>query len=100
VQQYIHDLPCAHSGCVSATSQRQLWCTVIGDLETSRMRRPWPALGHSATGGWGGNNKYKMLFLKYVPVERKISWLQPADDGVHSCTHPKCVKSRCMLWML
>jgi hypothetical protein len=24
------------------------------DLENSRMRRPWPALGHSATGGGGG----------------------------------------------
>jgi hypothetical protein len=39
----------------------------------------------------GGEVKYKMLFLKYVPVETKISWLQPADDRVHSCTHLKCV---------
>ena len=28
----------------------RLWC-VVCDLETSRMRRPWPALGRSATGG-------------------------------------------------
>ena len=28
----------------------RLWCVVVGDLETSRMRRPWPALGRSATG--------------------------------------------------
>ena len=27
-----------------------LWCVVVCDLETSRMRRPWPALGRSATG--------------------------------------------------
>jgi hypothetical protein len=27
----------------------QLWCVVVCDLETLRMRRPWPALGHSAT---------------------------------------------------
>jgi len=27
----------------------RLWCVVVSDLETSRMRRPWPALGHSAT---------------------------------------------------
>ena len=27
----------------------QLWCVVVCDLETSRMRRPWPALGRSAT---------------------------------------------------
>ena len=27
----------------------RLWCVVVCDLETSRMRRPWPALGDSAT---------------------------------------------------
>jgi hypothetical protein len=27
----------------------RLWCVVICNLETSRMRRTWPALGHSAT---------------------------------------------------
>jgi len=27
----------------------RLWCVVLCDLETSRMRRPWPALGRSAT---------------------------------------------------
>ena len=27
----------------------RLWCVVVCDLETSRMRRPWPALGSSAT---------------------------------------------------
>jgi hypothetical protein len=26
-----------------------LWCVVVCDLESSRMRRPWPALGLSAT---------------------------------------------------
>ena len=26
-----------------------LWCVAVCDLETSRMRRPWPALGRSAT---------------------------------------------------
>jgi hypothetical protein len=28
----------------------QLWCVIVCDLETSRMSRPWPALGHSSTG--------------------------------------------------
>ena len=28
----------------------RLGCVVVCDLETSRMRRPWPALGRSATG--------------------------------------------------
>jgi len=27
----------------------RLWCVVVCDLETSRMRRPWHALGRSAT---------------------------------------------------
>jgi len=29
----------------------RLRCVVVCDLETSRMRRPWPALGRSATEG-------------------------------------------------
>ena len=28
----------------------RLWCVVVCDLETSRMRRSWPALGRSAKG--------------------------------------------------
>jgi len=28
----------------------RLWCIVVCDLETLRMRRPWTALGRSATG--------------------------------------------------
>jgi len=39
---------------VSATTRKEesyrLWCVVVCDLETSRMRRPWPALGRSAIG--------------------------------------------------
>jgi len=27
----------------------RVWCVVVCDLETSRKRRPWPALGRSAT---------------------------------------------------
>jgi len=27
----------------------RLWCVVVCDLETSRMRKQWPALGRSAT---------------------------------------------------
>jgi len=32
----------------------RLWCVIVCDLETWRMRRPWPALGRSAT-----EEKYK-----------------------------------------
>ena len=31
----------------------RLWCVVVCDLETSRMRWPWPSLGLSATGKKG-----------------------------------------------
>jgi hypothetical protein len=27
----------------------RLWCVIVCDLETSTMRRPWPALGRSTT---------------------------------------------------
>ena len=32
----------------------RLWCVVVCDLETSRTRRPWAALGRSATDKKGG----------------------------------------------
>jgi len=37
----------------------RLWPFVVCDLETSRMRRPWPALGCSATRA-GGVSSYKL----------------------------------------
>jgi len=37
----------------------RLWCAVVCDLETSRLRRPGPALGRSAT-----EKKSIMKFLK------------------------------------
>ena len=37
----------------------RLWCVVVCDLETSRMRRPWPALGRSDTG-----NKIKLDLIE------------------------------------
>ena len=36
----------------------RLRCVVVCDLETSRMRRPWPAFGLSATGGGNSNTEY------------------------------------------
>ena len=37
----------------------RLWCVVVCDLVTSWMRRPWPALGRSATGGGEQKTKKK-----------------------------------------
>jgi len=42
----------------------RLWCVVMCDLEISRMRRPWPALGRSATKK--NCNSYEHLL--------KLSW--------------------------
>jgi len=39
-----------------------LWCVFMCDLETSRMRRSWPALGRSATGG-----KISYLKIEFHP---------------------------------
>jgi hypothetical protein len=39
----------------------RLWCVVVCDLETSRIRRPWPALGRSATG------IYIYIYIYYLP---------------------------------
>jgi len=50
----------------------RLWCVVVCDLETSRMRRPWPALGRSATE----KNYYYYFKYFFVPWFPKISTLQ------------------------
>ena len=41
----------------------RLRCVVVCDLETSRMRRPWPELGRSATGR--GRGEDTTLLIKY-----------------------------------
>jgi len=40
----------------------RLWCVVVCDLETSRMRRPWPALGRSPTA----KQKYYLYIDLYI----------------------------------
>ena len=37
----------------------RLWCVIVCDLETSRMMRPWTALGRSATGGKNANESFE-----------------------------------------
>jgi len=39
------------------------WCIVVCDLETSRMRRPWPVLGRSAPG-----KKKSITYNEHVSV--------------------------------
>jgi len=40
----------------------RLWCVVVCDVETSRMRRPWPALRRSATA----KKKINILTIFYI----------------------------------
>ena len=42
----------------------QLWCFVVCDQETSRVRKPWPALDHSATGKKKSSNLQGNFFDK------------------------------------
>ena len=44
----------------------RLWCVVVCDLETSRIRRPWHALGRSAT-------VLKKKKLPFCSVRRQIA---------------------------
>ena len=44
----------------------RVWCVVLCDLETSRMRRPWPALGRSATHTGGGEDPVAVIIIKFT----------------------------------
>ena len=45
----------------------RLWCVVACDLETSRMRRPWPALGRSVKGKKNKDLIWRLTFA-ILPV--------------------------------
>jgi len=58
----------------------RLWCVVVCDVETSRMRRPWPALGRSATGE---KNRVTEISLSILQVRRKLyTYFKKASDGL------------------
>ena len=42
----------------------RMWCIVVCYLETSRMRRPWPGLGRSATGSKKKSRFYKPFIMQ------------------------------------
>jgi len=52
----------------------RVWCVIVCDLETSRMRSPWPLLGRSAIGKkilcvtetWSGIMKFSFLLFVYT----------------------------------
>ena len=54
----------------------RLWCVVVCDLETTRMRRPWPALGRSATVG-KESNKVDVSDLKKICFNETLVFIGP-----------------------
>ena len=62
-----------------------LWCVVVCDLETSRMRRPWPALDRSATGK-----------NKYIYIERETERERERESHLRRRGGPQC-RSGCFV---
>jgi len=57
----------------------RLWCVVACDLETSRMRMPWLALGRSATG-----KKILMAYSK-AKLKKMRVFHQQRSRGIYVC---------------
>ena len=53
----------------------RLWYVVVCDLETSRTRKPWSALGRSATGG--KNTERILKILLYVQRKTNLTSYRP-----------------------
>ena len=54
----------------------RLWCVVVYDVEMSRMMRPWPALGHSATKGGGRITHIKFRQDWFLYFTHRLSFMQ------------------------
>ena len=53
----------------------RLWCVIVCELETSRMRRPWPALGRSATAKKKWLLSRPVIFISIKNwSEAQLSW--------------------------
>ena len=63
----------------------RLWCVVVCDQETSKMRRPWPALGRSAT-----ENKQTNYHLGWVCHHVQL-WTVEIRCGVTTLSFPLVV---------
>ena len=51
----------------------RMWCVVVCDQETSKMRRSWPALGRRAKEKKESNNEYYFVECDAVYVNRIVS---------------------------
>ena len=77
----------------------RMWCVVVCDLETSRMRRPWPALSRSATA------KKKCILLVIFTVisvnSKNVASVQNSANGTHKIRlQPRCERDLCFPKML
>ena len=64
----------------------RLWCVVVCDLETSRMRRPWPALGRSATAKKNvGSTCFRRCFFAHHQEHLTVF-------TVSGSVHPSCCR--------
>jgi len=71
----------------------RLWCIVVCDLETSRMRRQWPALGCNATG----KKKKGILYYKVWNTHTHIYMYVALNMYVYIyiCTYVYTLKYKC-----
>jgi len=75
----------------------RLWCVVVCNLETSRMRRPWPALGRSATA--------KKRKKEPTRCDRVVEFTIPVFLNCSTCSrrhtahHQKLKNCNCSLWI-
>jgi hypothetical protein len=63
----------------------RLWCVVVCDLETSIMRRPWPALGRRATAKNYSALSWKMVSTKF---KHTLGYAALYIQAVHK-NHPR-----------
>ena len=75
----------------------RLWCVAVCDLQTSRMWRPWPALGRGATGGEKKNIMFMYSYCYVCSVMfcifcfHRANWHSSATvTGVFLCFFLSC----------
>ena len=56
----------------------RLWCVVVCDLETSRMRRPWPALGRSSTAK---KKVFAFLTMSHPGIKYTVNFKRHTPEG-------------------
>jgi hypothetical protein len=60
----------------------RMWCFVVCDLETSRMRRPWPALGSNATGRKMIMNTGNLCTVMWISIKISLSAVSSTSRSI------------------